>query len=160
MPRGTILILSSQVPLSRFDDALIGLLRVYSIPFVVANRTTPAEFDWLAPETWHIIFQVTPYEEGGAGPIRTVFMVPPPVPDCSRILNTFVDFVRRMYGVIRFVLLGSMTVAPRQEGGHLAAGTAAYLATLGARQMIQWAVLNATWVQGRSSFPVGEVCSR
>lgn len=82
-------------------------------------------------------------------PVGAVFLLAPPVPDCSSIMNDFVDHARVKHGVRRFVLLGATAVEP---GGPLMGGTARYLAELGARGQVEWAVLRPSWFQGMSAY--------
>lgn len=132
-----------------------NLLATASVPNLLASRSPETnlrhppysgavQFDWLDRATWE-----TPFTTAAATTtfVSAVFLLAPPVPDCSPIMNDFVDHARAKHGVRRFVLLGATAVEP---GGPLMGGTARYLAELGGRGEVEWAVLRPSWFQGMS----------
>ncbi|PSR94164.1 family ergot alkaloid biosynthesis protein [Coniella lustricola] len=131
-------------------SGIVPLLDAQSIPYVIACRSggtasaslSSVHFDWMDSSTWEAALTST---AASSPPITSIFLVSPAVPHSSTIMNDFIDLARGpAYGVKRFVLLAATAV---EAGGPFFGGTMGYLAELGGKGEIEFAVLRPTWFQ-------------
>ncbi|KAK3329743.1 hypothetical protein B0H66DRAFT_634881 [Apodospora peruviana] len=105
-------------------------------------------FNWQDRATWSKPFEIAakkPDAGGGnkAAPIRSVYLIAPPVLDSASIMMEFVDFARDR-GVRRVVLQSASSIEP---GGPAMGKVHAYLRELGQRGEVEWAVIRPSWFQ-------------
>ncbi|KAG8163579.1 hypothetical protein KVR01_006876 [Diaporthe batatas] len=125
------------------------LCQASSTSYLVASRSASSataatvhpmvKFDWLDRMTWSNPF-ITATK---TSPIAAVYLISPPVPDASSIMNDFIDLARKEHGVKRFVLQSATSV---EAGGPFFGGTAKYLQELGARGDIGFGIIRPTWL--------------
>lgn len=106
-PEGTILITGGT---GKVGSCIAKLCQTSSTPYLVASRSASSataatvhpmvKFDWLDRTTWSNPF-ITATK---TSPIAAVYLISPPVPEASSIMNDFIDLARKEYGVKRFVL--------------------------------------------------------
>lgn len=106
-PEGTILITGGT---GKVGSCIAKLCQTSSTPYLVASRSASSataatvhpmvKFDWLDRTTWSNPF-ITATK---TSQIAAVYLISPPVPEASSIMNDFIDLARKEYGVKRFVL--------------------------------------------------------
>lgn len=143
---GTILITGGT---GKVGSCIARLCQSSSISYLIASRASSSatadtvhptvKFDWLDRTTWSNPFITTTTNNA---PITAVFLVAPPVIDCSPIMNDFIDLARREHGVRRFVLLSATII---EAGGVAYGGTAKYLQDLGGQGEVGFGIMRPTW---------------
>lgn len=134
---------SSSASEPAFDNSSINKDKTTTTKTVIPNSV---HFDWMDRSTWEAAL-TTPSSATSSSPITTVFLVAPEVPHSSTIMNDFVDLARGPpYGVKRFVLLAATAI---EAGGPFFGGTMGYLAELGRKGEIEFAILRPTWFQSK-----------
>ncbi|KAH8766839.1 hypothetical protein F5883DRAFT_79099 [Diaporthe sp. PMI_573] len=143
--KGTVLITGGT---GKVGSCIAKLCQTSSTSYLVASRSASSataatvhpmvKFDWLDRTTWPNPF-ITATQPS---PIAAVYLISPPVPEASSIMNDFIDLARKEYGVERFVLQSATSV---EAGGPFFGGTAKYLQELGARGGVGFGIMRPTW---------------
>ena len=129
----TILLLGGT---GRTSTRIAKLLDGAGTACIRASRSSnDCKFDWLDESTY-----VNPFNRNAD--IAAVYLVAPAVTDSFTPMKNFIDFARSK-GVTRFVLLSASII---EKGGPAYGKVHEYLADMGEKEGLEWAVLRPTWM--------------
>ena len=120
----------------RTSTRIAKLLDEAGTPYIRASRSSnDCKFDWLDESTF-----VNPFNK--SADIKSVYLIAPPMTNSFAPMKNFIDLARSN-GVKCFVLLSASII---EKGGPAYGKVHEYLADLGDKEEVEWAVLRPTWI--------------